>query len=197
MSLGLIIETIVAVLLVITIGYCWKLNSRLSRLRSDEESLRATISELITATEIAERAIMGLKSIAGNADRTLGARLGEAEAVSRKLTDQLGAGEDVLDRVGSVADSALAGRDTRAAAPVGGVPSTYETAAEGLAAGILAEHEVAAPVGAHSEMAATEPRSAAAAKSSTRSITHDIREAANESAARLERFRKQAQERVA
>ncbi|GHB32358.1 hypothetical protein GCM10007094_21450 [Pseudovibrio japonicus] len=197
MSLGLIIETIVAVLLVITIGYCWKLNARLSRLRSDEESLRATISELITATEIAERAIMGLKSIAGNADRTLGARLGEAEAVSRKLTDQLGAGEDVLDRVGSVADSALADRDTRVAAPVGATSRTYETAAEGLAAGILAEHEVAAPVEAHNAAAHAEPRSAAVTKPSTRSVTRDIREAANESAARLERFRKQAQERVA
>ncbi|AEV38590.1 hypothetical protein PSE_4086 [Pseudovibrio sp. FO-BEG1] len=191
MSLGLIIECIVAVLLVITIGYCWTLNRRLSRLRSDEESLRATISELITATEIAERAILGLKSTAGNADRTLGARLGEAEAVSRKLTDQLGAGEDVLDRIGGVADRALADRDTRVAAPAAhAAPAsrTYETAAEGLAAGIIADQEFAQPV---------EPRSAPAPKAPARSVTRDIREAANESAARLERFRRQAQDRVA
>ncbi len=103
----------------------------------------------------------------------------------------------MLDRVGSVADSALADRNTRVAAPVGSSARTYETAAEGLAAGILAEHEVPAPVEAHSEVAAAEPRRAAAAKPSTRSVTQDIREAANESAARLERFRKQAQERVA
>ncbi len=37
------------------------LNSRLKRLKADEHSLKATIGELITATEIAERAIGGLK----------------------------------------------------------------------------------------------------------------------------------------
>ncbi|MTI19276.1 chemotaxis protein [Rhodobacteraceae bacterium RKSG542] len=106
MDIGLIVECIVALLLVVTICYCWVLNKRLKRLRSDEESLRATISELITATEIAERAILGLKSTAGNADRTLGARLDEAENVSRKLTDQLDFGQGVLDRIGNVAHGA-------------------------------------------------------------------------------------------
>ncbi|SDR37110.1 DUF6468 domain-containing protein [Pseudovibrio sp. Tun.PSC04-5.I4] len=187
MSLGLIIECIVAVLLVITIGYCWTLNGRLSRLRSDEESLRATIAELITATEIAERAIMGLKSTAGNADRTLGARLGEAEAVSLKLSNQLGAGEEVLDRIGEVADRALADRGARGSAPSVS-QRTYETAAEGLVAGIIAEQETVAPVNTYREPAP---------KTTVRSMAHEIRDAANESAARLERFRRQAQDRVA
>jgi len=55
--LGIAIESLVAVLLVLTIGYCMLLNSRLKRLKADESSLKATIAELITATEIAERAI--------------------------------------------------------------------------------------------------------------------------------------------
>mgnify|MGYP007041042221 CR=1 FL=1 len=55
--LGLAIESLVAVLLMLTIGYCWLLNKRLQRLKADEHSLKATIAELITATEIAERAI--------------------------------------------------------------------------------------------------------------------------------------------
>jgi hypothetical protein len=58
-SFGLAIESLVAVLLILTIGYCMLLNKRLKRLRADEQSLKATISELITATEIAERAIGG------------------------------------------------------------------------------------------------------------------------------------------
>ena len=62
LPIGMIIEGLVAVLLLITIGYCWMLNRRLQRLRADEEVLRATISELMTATEIAERAILGLKN---------------------------------------------------------------------------------------------------------------------------------------
>jgi len=48
-------------LLMVTIGYCMLLNKRLKRLKADEHSLKATIAELITATEIAERAIGGLK----------------------------------------------------------------------------------------------------------------------------------------
>ncbi len=58
-SLGIVIESLVAVLLMLTIGYCALLNNRLKRLKADEHSLKATIAELITATEIAERAIGG------------------------------------------------------------------------------------------------------------------------------------------
>ena len=60
-SFGIAIESLVAALLVLTIGYCMVLNKRLKRLKADEHSLKATIAELITATEIAERAIGGLK----------------------------------------------------------------------------------------------------------------------------------------
>ena len=56
-NFGLMIESLVAILLLLTIAYCVTLNKRLKRLRADEMALKATISELITATEIAERAI--------------------------------------------------------------------------------------------------------------------------------------------
>ena len=48
-SAGLIVESFVAVLLMLTIGYCMLLNKRLQRLKADEQSLKATIGELITA----------------------------------------------------------------------------------------------------------------------------------------------------
>lgn len=102
-SLGLMIELLVAVLLVLTIGYCFVLNRRLKRLHADEESLRATISELITATEIAERAIMGLKMTANECDESLGQRLSEAEWFSKEISQQLGAGEVVLKRISQIA----------------------------------------------------------------------------------------------
>ena len=53
---GLVIESLVAILLGLTIGYCIVLNKRLARMRSDESAMRGTIGELITATEFAERA---------------------------------------------------------------------------------------------------------------------------------------------
>src|SRR5665213_952564 len=45
----------VSVLLMLTILYCVRLNKQIRLLKADEQSLRATIGELITATEIADR----------------------------------------------------------------------------------------------------------------------------------------------
>ncbi len=79
-GIGMMIESLVAILLVLTIGYCMMLNRRLKLLKADEQSLRATISELVTATEIAERAIAGLKVTVHECDMGLGERLQRAEA---------------------------------------------------------------------------------------------------------------------
>ena len=59
---GYLVESMVSILLLLTILYCVRLNKQLRLLKADEQTLRATISELITATEIAERAIAGLKA---------------------------------------------------------------------------------------------------------------------------------------
>jgi hypothetical protein len=101
-SLGFLIESLVAFLLLLTIGYCMVLNGRLKRLRSDEQSLRATIAELVTATEIAERAVHGLKNTAHECEDTLGDRLRDAERVSNSLERQLSDGEVLLTRMSRV-----------------------------------------------------------------------------------------------
>jgi hypothetical protein len=93
---GLMIEGLVAVLLLVTIVYCVVLNGRLKRLKADEQALKATISELITATEIAGRAVAGLKATAQEADRTLGERLRAAERLSADLDRQIRGGEAML-----------------------------------------------------------------------------------------------------
>src|SRR6187549_2169978 len=101
-SLGIVIESLVAVLLVLTIGYCMLLNKRLKRLRADEQSLRATIAELITATEIAERAIGGLKSTMRDGEQNMSARLAETDRVSQNLEQQLVAGRDLLAKIARI-----------------------------------------------------------------------------------------------
>jgi hypothetical protein len=106
LPVGLMIESLVALLLVVTIGYCVVLNKRLKRLRADEEALRATISELITASEIAERAILGLKATAGEADRTLGQRLVDAERLSQELAAHVSRGNTVLERITQITEAA-------------------------------------------------------------------------------------------
>ncbi len=97
--IDLAVEGTVAVLLVLTIGYCILLDSRLKRLRADEANLRATISELLTATEIAERAIHSLKQTASDCDKTLGQRLREAEFFSHEIEKEIGEGEKLLNRI--------------------------------------------------------------------------------------------------
>jgi hypothetical protein len=81
-SLGIVIESLVAVLLLLTIGYCMLLNSRLKRLKADEHSLKATIGELITATEIAERAIGGLKHTVRDVNENLGSQIAAATQIA-------------------------------------------------------------------------------------------------------------------
>jgi hypothetical protein len=101
--IGLLVEGTVAILLLVTIGYCFLLERRLRRFRADEQSLRATIGELITATEIAERAIGGLKVTVRECDQNLGERLRAAERYCADLDAQLAAGETVLRRVSQIA----------------------------------------------------------------------------------------------
>lgn len=95
-GLGMIIESLVAALLLVTIGYCILLNHRLKRLKADEKVLHDVIAELAAASERAERAISGLKLTAQDSDATLGERLRVAERVSATLAQQIGAGEKIL-----------------------------------------------------------------------------------------------------
>ncbi len=101
-SFGFMIESLVAFLLLLTIGYCVVLNGRLKRLRADEQSLKATIAELITATEIAERAVAGLKTTAHECEDTLGERLRAAERFCADLTRQMRAGDMMINRLSQV-----------------------------------------------------------------------------------------------
>lgn len=175
LPIGLIIEILVAVLLLITIAYCWILNRRLQRLRADEQILRATISELMTATEIAERAILGLKTTASEADSSLGRRLKEAETMSHTLSDQISEGDKVFTRISQIAEAARSATPARAPA--------MPTDPYGAAHGYQAAEQAPAPVQAPVQAPIVEPERKRANR------TSDIRSAAAEATARLEEFR--------
>lgn len=102
-NIGTMIEGLVAILLMVTISYCALLNRRLKRLKSDEQSLKATISELVTATEIAERAIGGLKLTVAECEAGLGARLASADRFSAELDCGIVAAKGLLDRLSHIA----------------------------------------------------------------------------------------------
>ena len=105
-SFGIAIESLVAALLMLTIGYCMLLNSRLKRLKADEHSLKATIGELITATEIAERAIGGLKHTVRDVNENLGNQLTSAAQMSLQLKKQLAEGDNIIRRLSRIAIAA-------------------------------------------------------------------------------------------
>jgi len=116
-SLGIAIESLVAILLMVTIGYCMLLNIRLKRLKADEHSLKATIGELITATEIAERAIGGLKHTVRDVNENLGNQLTSAAQLSQQLKKQLAEGDDVLRRLSRIVVAARPALEPEPAAP--------------------------------------------------------------------------------
>ena len=105
-SLGIAIESLVAILLMLTIGYCMLLNARLKRLKADEHSLKATIAELITATEIAERAIGGLKHTVRDVNVNLGDQIDSASQLSQQLKKQLAEGDNIFRRLSRIATAA-------------------------------------------------------------------------------------------
>src|ERR1035437_2964118 len=116
-SLGIAIESLVAILLMVTIGYCMLLNARLKRLKADEHWLKATIGELITATEIAERAIGGLKHTVRDVNENLGNQLTSAAQLSQQLKKQLAEGDDVLRRLSRIVVAARPALEPDPAAP--------------------------------------------------------------------------------
>jgi hypothetical protein len=112
----MLIDCVVAILLVLTIGYCMMLNRRLKLLKADEQSLRATISELVTATEIAERAIGGLKITVHECDMGLGERLRKAERLAGDIDRAVVSGKDLISRLSQIVSAGRRADDIAAMA---------------------------------------------------------------------------------
>src|SRR6185312_16825239 len=111
---GFAIESMVSILLLLTILYCVRLNRQLRLLKADEQSLRVTISELVTATEIAERAIAGLKQTMREGEQVLSGRLQRSEELSGEIGEKMKAAETLLAKLARIA---AVGRPSAAPAP--------------------------------------------------------------------------------
>ncbi|MEH2478841.1 hypothetical protein V1282_002198 [Nitrobacteraceae bacterium AZCC 2146] len=135
-SVGIVIESLVAALLMLTIAYCMLLNTRLKRLKADEQSLKATIGELITVTEIAERAIGGLKHTVRDVNENLGSQIAAATALADQLKGQLAESDNVLRRLSRIA---VAARPLTDPEPDAGAPRVSAAKANAAAAQAFAE----------------------------------------------------------
>lgn len=95
--ISLMLEGALAVLLAACLFYCWRLDRKLSALRSGQDGIRAAARELTQATAQAEAAVRALRVTADEAGRDLQARIDEA----RSTADRLGIG---AGRIRSAAD---------------------------------------------------------------------------------------------
>ena len=127
---GFLVETMVSILLLLTILYCVRLNKQLRLLKADEQSLRATISELVTATEIADRAIAGLKSTLQEGAQALTERLNRGELLTAELDLHLTAGNQLLARLVRIAGVSR---------PAGEAPAVQDAKAVAAAAQAFAD----------------------------------------------------------
>ncbi len=133
MPLGLIVESAVAVLLAITIGYCVVLNRKLTRLHADRAALKDMVGDLVNATNLANRAIHELKANAEEAEAAIGARLDEAERFGIELANHIHAGQAVLDRIMRITQAAKPAA-TASAAPQPAVERRAQSVLEQLRA---------------------------------------------------------------
>ena len=102
MTSGIFIEGLVIVLLTATIVYCYILSGKLKSLKLEESMLRSTIAELMTTTELAERAIAGLKVTANENQKNLGHHVREAEQLNLELRANLSEGEELVRRIAMI-----------------------------------------------------------------------------------------------
>ncbi len=106
LSLGMVVETLVALLLATTIGYCVILNHRLKRLHADRDTLRKMVADLVDATTLANAAVHELKTTALEADTALANRLEEGEQLGNELANHITAGQQIMDKLAKITSAA-------------------------------------------------------------------------------------------
>ena len=112
---GFVVEALVAILLATTIGYCIILNQRLKRLHADRGELRKMVTDLVSATSLANAAIQELKTTAQESETVLAARLEEAEKFGIELANHVNAGTVLMERIAKITSVA---RHSQAIEPV-------------------------------------------------------------------------------
>ena len=95
--ISIALEIVLAIMLAACLYSFWRLDKKLSQLRSGQDGVRAAAMELAQATVQAENAVRAMRATAQDAGRDLQARINDARATADRLG--LGAG-----RVRSSAD---------------------------------------------------------------------------------------------
>ena len=125
MTWMLLLEGMVTLLLVATIGFCWRLNGRLGELRDARTEMGKLIGELDRATSRAAAAIADLKTTSEGIGAALEDKMGAARVLADDLQLMVESGNRLADRLDDGIGSA------RRATPQGSAqPAELRTEAE-------------------------------------------------------------------
>ncbi|MGD2132226.1 MAG: DUF6468 domain-containing protein [Maricaulaceae bacterium] len=142
---SLVFEGAVAVVLVLVASLCWRLDRRLTALKSGQDGVRRTVVELAEATARAEASVKALRAAGDSAGRELDEKVTRARALADELSFLIANGSE--PGAGSGAGR-RAGRG-RARAPEPVEPARPERRGAGRAdafAELLAESDAPADV---------------------------------------------------
>ncbi len=89
-SAGFLFEALVAFVLVIAAVLAWRVDRRLSALRSGADGVAKAVAELVEATNRAQASIQSLRAASSDAGAELDAKLVEARALAESLSRSVG-----------------------------------------------------------------------------------------------------------
>lgn len=99
MPVELIANAIVAVLLVVMIGYSFMLNKRLDGMRKDHQEMSRLIASLNSASEKAQQSVQQLRAMGQEAEHALKMEVAKARALADELSLITEAGSNLADRI--------------------------------------------------------------------------------------------------
>ncbi len=83
--IALVLDGLIAVLLLAAIGFCWRLNASLARLRAGTQGWAQAAAELNAAVVRAEQAVRGLRAASESEGAALDARIADARAIADEV----------------------------------------------------------------------------------------------------------------
>ncbi|MES1990655.1 MAG: DUF6468 domain-containing protein [Pseudomonadota bacterium] len=102
LSLGSMLEIIVSLLLIATIGYCATIDRRLRAMREGQDGLRDLIRDLSGATTQALSAIAHLRQASDATGAALSEQVKRGTVLADELSFMVQAGNDIANRLGGI-----------------------------------------------------------------------------------------------
>lgn len=130
MDLPVLLDGAVAILLLITIGYCVVLYARLNEVRRSNATMKKLMTEFTSATERAQAGLLSIKSTGSELSNALSERIDEARALKGDLVYVTQAAQSLAERLDASIDERS--RPTEAA-PKRSAPKPKRTATTGKA----------------------------------------------------------------